>query len=172
MYKTAVEIADQVLGPEAVERKRKERWISILTSGALGTAAGLALKNTSLRNLPSEIIGAGIGGFAGAELPRFLWKSPEEDANDPRWWRKDYSPVEHGLALGAGAGIGSAGGHLALKGLQSKGMLIPTLAKPFKGITGTIATMAIPSLAGYFGARQLMRMRDARRDAAAAAGNA
>lgn len=165
MHKTAEEIADDVLGAEAVARKRKERWISLLTSGALGTAAGLATKNIGVRHLPSEFLGEGLGVLIGAELPRLLWRDPVKDANDPRWWRKDYSPVEHGLALGAGAGAGAIGGQLALKALRSKGLLVPDHIRPFKGLAGTVATLVAPTIAGYMGARQLMRMRDTRRDA-------
>lgn len=165
MKKSAEDLATDVLGQEAKERKRRERWISTLTGSALGTAAGLATKNMPLRQLPVEAVMAGLAGLAFAELPRALYKDPGVDANDPRWWRKDYSPVEHGLALGIGGGAGALGGNLLLKALQSKGMLVPDAHRPFKGLAGTVATLALPSIAGYLGARQLMRMRDARRDA-------
>jgi hypothetical protein len=169
MHKTAVEIADQVLGAEAVARKRKERWISALTSGIIGTAAGLRAGTIgTLAELLSEPVGIGLGGLMSAELPGKLWKDPVQNADDPRWWRKDYSPVEHGLALGLGSGIGSAVGHGALAAMSNRnvfGRSVPA------NLLGTIATLSIPSALGYAGARQLMRMRDARRDAEAA-GNA
>jgi hypothetical protein len=165
MKKSAEDLAIDVLGQEAKERKRRERWISTLTGSALGTAASLATKNMPLRQLPAEAITAGLAGLMFAELPRILYKDPVKDADDPRWWRKDYSPVEQGLALGAGGGVGALGGNLLLKALRSKGMLVPDVHLPFKGFTGTVATLALPSIAGYLGARQLMRMRDARRDA-------
>jgi hypothetical protein len=167
MKKSAEELATDVLGQEAKDRKRKERWIATLLASGIGTAASLATKNTSLKHIPVDALSAGISGLTFAELPRVLYKNPVEDANDPRWWRKDYSPMEHGLALGTGAGVGALGGQLLLKGLQSKGWLVPNSIKPFKGLAGTVATLAIPSIAGYMGARQLMRARDARRDAAA-----
>lgn len=165
MRKSAEDLAMDVLGREAKERKRKERWISTLMGSALGTAAGLATRTIPFRQIPVDALMAGLAGATFAELPRILYKNPVEDAIDPRWWRKDYSPVEHGLALGVGGGIGSLGGSLLLKVLQSKGMLVPDKQLPFKGLAGTVATLAIPSIAGYLGARQLMRMRDARRDA-------
>lgn len=165
MRKSAEDLAMDVLGREAKERKRKERWISTLTGSALGTAASLATKNMPLRQLPAEAIAAGLAGLVFSELPRILYKDPVKDADDPRWWRKDYSPVEQGLALGVGGGIGALSGNILLKALRSKGMLVPDVHRPFKGFTGTVATLALPSLAGYLGARQLMRARDARRDA-------
>jgi hypothetical protein len=165
MKKTAAEMVEDILGQQAMDRKRKERWIAALTSGAIGTAAGLATKNVKWTGLPGEVVGAGMGGLLAAELPRAIWKEPIENADHPRWWRQDYSPTEHGLALGVGSGIGGVGGHLLLKALRSKGMLVPDAARPFKGLGGTIATMAIPSIAGLLGARKLMEMRDAKRDA-------
>lgn len=165
MKKSAEDLATDVLGQEAKERKRRERWIGALTSGAIGTAAGLAAKNYAMRDLPSQIIGAGLTGLLTAQLPNKIWEKPIDDASDSRWWRRDYSPTEHGLALGVGSGVGAVGGHAIWRALRSKGMLIPDPKKPFKGMWGTVATLGLPSVAGYLGARQLMRMRDARRDA-------
>lgn len=165
MRKSAEDLAMDVLGREAKEKKRRERWISTLTSGALGTVAGLVAKNYAKSDIPSQLIGSGLTGLLTAQLPNKIWENPIDDADDPRWWRRDYSPVEHGLALGAGSGVGAAGGHALWRALQSKGMLIPDTKKPLKGILGTIAVLGLPSVAGYLGARKLMYMRDARRDA-------
>jgi hypothetical protein len=167
MKKTANELAGDVLGEEAASRKRKERWISSLTSGALGTATAIALRNKNLGDIPSGVFDTTINGLIGAELPRLIWRDPKENANDPRWWRKDYSPVEHGVALGTGSGLGLLAGTSVLNQLKSRGMLIPDKQRPFKGTLGTLATLVTPTVAGYLGARQLMRARDARRDAAA-----
>lgn len=167
MKKSAEDLAVDVLGQEAKERKRRERWISTLTAATMGSLSNLAMRSTSWKNLPIDAAMAGIAGLTAASLPYALYKDPVKDADDPRWWRPDYSPTEHGLALGVGAGAGSVAGSALLRALQSKGIFAATRQKPFKGLAGSVATLALPSIAGYFGARQLMRMRDARRDAAA-----
>jgi len=161
MRKTADEMATDILGQQAVDRKQKERWIATLTGGAIGTAAGLATRNLRARNIPSEILNTGLSGLLWANAPSVIWKNPKENASAPRWWKKDYSPAEHGLALGAGSGLGVAGGHLLMRSLKDRKIVTPELLKSFKGAPIAIGVMAIPAVAGYLAARKLMRMRDA-----------
>jgi hypothetical protein len=171
--KTAAEIADQVLedpGQRAVRNKTRERWLSTAVSGGLGTGAGLLRKRLKPGDFPSELIGMiGIPGLVAANLPNRIWKDPVENADDPRWWRDDFSPVEHGLALGAGGGIGGMAGGEVVSALQRKGKLLDLGASaPFKSkfnqALGKGTILGIPAIAGLLAARELMRKRDARRD--------
>lgn len=165
MKKTAVEMVEDILGQQAMDRKRKERWIAALTSGALGTAAGVATKNIRPMGIPMEALSTGLTGLITADLPQAIWKKPVENANHPRWWREDYSPVEHGLALGAGGGLGVAGGNLLLRSLRSRGMLLPESMGKMRNVLGLSAVLGVPAIAGFNVAKKLLEMRDARRDA-------
>jgi len=165
MRKTADEIADEVLGQEAVARKTKERWISALVGGAIGAAGGLASRNLKPSGLPFEAVSTGLMGLLTANAPNAIWKNPEENASDPRWWRKDYSPMEHGVALGVGSGLGVTGGHFLMKALKNRGIVSPAFLESLKGAPVSIGVMLAPAMAGFLAARKLMQMRDERRDA-------
>ena len=165
MRKTADEIADEVLGQEAVARKTKEKWISSLVGSAVGTAGGLASRNLGVSSLPSEAIMAGLMGLVFAKAPNAIWKNPVENANKPRWWKEDNSPMEQGLVRGVSTGLGTTGGHFLMKALKNKGLLTPEFLKSPKGDLATIGLLTVPSVAGYLLSDKLMEMRDERRDA-------